>query len=128
MKRTIRLKGFDAGRLRLLLVALFLALAVPTAALIWQAYGQLKWEAYYQYRGLAEELANRMDERLMEQMNVAEARASSDYAFLVVSGDPAANFLQRSPLSVFPVAEDVPGVIGYFQVDGEGGFSTPLLP
>ena len=128
MRRAPRLKGFDAGQLRLLLVALFLALAVPTAALIWQAYGQLKWEAYYQYRGLAEELANRLDERLMEQVKAAEARASSDYAFLVVSGDPAANFLQRSPLSGFPVAEDVPGLIGYFQVDSNGGFSTPLLP
>jgi signal transduction histidine kinase len=128
VQRALRLKGFNAGRLRLLLVVLFLALSVPTAALIWQAYGQLKWEAYYQYRGLAEELANRLDERLMEQVNAAEARASSDYAFLVVSGDPAANFLQRSPLSGFPVAEDVPGLIGYFQVDSNGGFSTPLLP
>jgi hypothetical protein len=43
VRRALRLKGFDAGRLRLLLVALFLALAVPTAALIWQAYGQKNW-------------------------------------------------------------------------------------
>jgi hypothetical protein len=61
-------------------------------------------------------------------INAADARSFADYAFLVVSGDPNANFVQRSPLSAYPVAADVPGVIGYFQVDAEGTFSTPLLP
>ncbi|MDH4048709.1 MAG: HAMP domain-containing histidine kinase [Gammaproteobacteria bacterium] len=122
------LKNFDVRRLRILLSIFFAALAIPTAALIWQAYSQLKWEAFYQYRGLAEELANRIDAELIEQINVAEAYAFGDYAFLVVSGDPAANFLQRSPLSAYPVAAEFPGVIGYFQVDSEGAFSTPLLP
>jgi len=31
-------------------------------------------------------------------------------------------------LSAYPVTKDLPGVIGYFQVDTEGAFSTPLLP
>jgi hypothetical protein len=40
-------KGFDKGRLRNLLALIFLALAVPTAVLIWQGYSQLKWEAFH---------------------------------------------------------------------------------
>jgi len=121
-------KGFDKGRLRNLLVLFFLALAVPTAILIWQAYSQLKWEAFHQHRGVAEELTRRIDTRLSDMVIVADARSFADYTFLVVSGDPSANLVQRSPLSAYPVTGDLPGVLGYFQVDTHGTFSTPLLP
>jgi len=122
------IKGFDHGRLRNLLLLFFLALAVPTAVLIWQAYSQLKWEAFHQYRGVAEELTRRIDARLNGMINTADAHSFADFTFLVVSGDPSANFVQRSPLSAYPVIEVVPGVLGYFQVDSDGVFSTPLLP
>ena len=122
------IKGFDTGHLKGLLAIFFLALAVPTGVLIWQAYGQLKWEAFHQYRGVAEGLSNRIDSVLMTQLETAEARSFADYTFLVVAGDQKLNFVQRSPLSEFPVAQDLPGVIGYFQVGTEGEFSTPLLP
>lgn len=120
--------GFDKGRLRNFIALFFLALAVPTAVLIWQAYSQLKWEAFHQYRGVAEELSSRIDTRLNDMIRTADARSFADYAFLVVTGDPSANFVQRSPLSAYPVARDLPGVLGYFQVDTNGSFSTPILP
>ncbi|MGI9233688.1 MAG: sensor histidine kinase [Woeseiaceae bacterium] len=121
-------KGLDKRRLRYLLLLFFLALAVPTAVLVWQAYSQLKWEAYHQHRGIAEELTRRIDVRLNDMINTADARSFADYTFLVISGDPTANFVQRSPLSEYPVTGDLPGVMGYFQVDTDGIFSTPLLP
>ncbi|MFQ5983058.1 MAG: histidine kinase dimerization/phospho-acceptor domain-containing protein, partial [Woeseiaceae bacterium] len=127
LRRTL-IKGFDRGRLKTLLAVFFLALAIPTAVLIWQAYGQLKWEAFHQHRGIAEELTTRIDAGLIDMIDVAEARSFADYSFLVVSGDPSANFVQRSPLSEYPVAQDLPGAIGYFQVGADGAFSTPLLP
>jgi hypothetical protein len=122
------IKGFDKGRLKGLLALFFLALAVPTGALIWQAYSQLKWEAFHQYRGLAEDLTGRVDAELIDLINTADARSFADYTFLNVTGDTQYNFVQRSPLSAYPVTEDLPGVMGYFQVDSGGSFSTPLLP
>jgi len=122
------IKGYDKGRLRLLLAVFFLALAIPTALLIRQAYSQLKWEAFHQYRGLAEELTNRIDVRLVDMINSADASSFTDYTFLVVTGDPDINVLQRSPLSTYPVSGDPPGLLGYFQVDTNGVFSSPLLP
>lgn len=107
---------------------LILALAVPTGILIWQAYGQLRWESFHHYRGLAEELAQRIDAELVAWIANAESRTFTDYSFVVVEGTPESNFLQRSPLSAVPVADDLPGVLGYFQVDGDGYFSTPALP
>ena len=122
------IEGLDRTRLRNFLALFFLALAVPTAVLIWQAYGQLKWEAFHQYRGDAEALTQRIDARLNGMIKTADARSFADYTFLVVSGDPSANFVQRSPLSAYPVTADLPGVLGYFQVNSNGEFSSPVLP
>jgi signal transduction histidine kinase len=122
------LTGLDRKRLRLWLGMFFLALAIPTGILVYQAYSQLKWEVFHQYRVLAGELAERIDARIVELINVEEARSFADYAFLNVAGDPAASFLQRSPLSAYPPASPIPGLVGYFQVDTDGVFSTPLVP
>src|SRR5688572_28914223 len=119
---TIKMNS-DKQRLRLVLLLFLLALAIPTLILIKQAYSQLKWESFHQHRLLAEELAVRIDRRLHELIAAEEARAFTDYAFLVVAGDPAANFLQRSPLSAYPPAEDMPGLVGYFQIDADEAFS-----
>ncbi len=122
------LSGLTKQRLRRALLIFFLALAIPTAILVFQAYGQLKWEAFHQNRLLAEELAKRIDNRLAELLYQEESRSFDDYSFLIVKGDPAAKFVQRSPLSNYPVSSAIPGLIGYFQVDAGGVLSTPFLP
>jgi signal transduction histidine kinase len=114
--------------LRLVLVLFFIALALPTTVLIYKAYSQLKWEAFHQHRMMAEELANRIRAQAAELIAEEEARGFADYTFLVVAGDPATNYVQRSPLSGYPLASELPGILGYFQVDAAGTFSTPLLP
>ncbi len=121
-------RGLDKVKLRALLALFFLALAVPAAILIGQAYSQLKWEAVHRHRELAAELANRIDSDIATLIDAEESRSFADYSFLVVSGSAASNFLQRSPLSAYPVGSAFPGLVGYFQVDAEGRFSTPLVP
>ena len=106
----------------------FAALVVPTGVLIQQAYSQLKWEAFHQQRENAETVANQIDRRLIELIQVEESRSFADYSFLVLAGTPAANFLQRSRLSDLPLSSSIPGLMGYFQVDASGVFSTPFLP
>lgn len=121
-------RGLDEKRLKVLLAAFFIALALPTAVLIWQGFSQLKWESFHQHRVLAEALTNRIDAELGQMIIEADRQSFADYGFLIVTGDPDANFVQRSPLSVFPVEADIPGVLGYFQVGVDGEFSTPILP
>ncbi|HUQ53870.1 MAG TPA: HAMP domain-containing sensor histidine kinase [Gammaproteobacteria bacterium] len=126
MKRV--LKRFDERALKLVLAAFFLALALPAGVLIVQAYGQLKWQAFRSTQVAAEELAARVDATLRAAIGTEDARSFGAYSFLVVEGDAAANFVQRSPLSAFPVESAIPGVLGYFQVDAAGKLTTPLLP
>jgi two-component system phosphate regulon sensor histidine kinase PhoR len=121
-------KRFDERALKLMLAAFFVALAVPAGVLIGQAYGQLKWQAFRSTQVAAEELVARIDAALRVTIGVEDGRSFGAYSFLVVEGDAAANFVQRSPLSVFPVNSALPGVLGWFQVDASGRLTTPLLP
>jgi two-component system phosphate regulon sensor histidine kinase PhoR len=121
--------GLSVARLRAVLIALFVLLALPTAALIVQTQRQLRWESYHQYGALADELALRIDAELQRLVAVEEARGYGDYAFLTVEGtQQAQNLVQRSELSDPATAAALPGAIGWFQIDADGGFSTPLLP
>lgn len=115
-------------RLRLLMSVFFIAMAIPTAVLVIKAYDQLKWEAYYQHRQLAEELANRIDQQLNAYVDLEDDRLFNDYGFIVVEGDKTNNYVARSPLSNYPIDTGFPGIVGYFQIDANGEFSTPLLP
>jgi signal transduction histidine kinase len=124
----VKSKRFDERKLTLVLAAFFLALAVPAGILIAQAYDQLKWQAFRSTQIAAEELAVRIDTALRVTIGVEDGRPFGAYSFLVVEGDAAANFVQRSPLSMFPVNSALPGVIGWFQVDAAGNLTTPLLP
>ena len=116
------------GRLTLLLVLFFLALAIPTSILVYQAYGQLKWEAFYQHQRLARELSRRIDSDFRDLIEREEKRPISDYEFLNVTGSDDSAFLQRSPLSEFPQQVEAPGLLGYFQVDASGQLRTPIVP
>jgi signal transduction histidine kinase len=127
MKRN-RLKRLDKKKLRRWLLIFFLSLAVPAAVLVQQSYSRLKWETFHQHRLMAEELTRRIDNQLLRLIDGEAERPFTDYAFLNVAGAPAAGFLQRSPLSQYPVQAEIPGLIGYFQVDAAGRLSTPVLP
>ena len=118
----------ERRRLRLRLLLFLVALALPAAALLWKALDQLKWEAMRESQLAAEELSARIDARLGGLVAAADARPFSDFAFLIVAGDPSAGFVQRSALAAFPVDAMIPGLIGWFQVDDGGRLSTPLLP
>jgi len=115
-------------RLTLLLLLFFLALALPTSVLVYQAYGQLKWEAFYQHQRLARELTLRIDAGFRNVIEREGNRPISDYEFLNVTGEGETAFLQPSPLSRFPLESDLSGLLGYFQVDASGRLRTPTVP
>jgi signal transduction histidine kinase len=127
MKRN-HLKRLEKNKLRWWLLWFFFALTIPTVVLVQQSYSRLKWETYHQHQVMADELTTRINGHFLRLINAEEQRPFTDYSFLNLAGVPTANFLQRSPLSKFPVASDIPGVIGYFQVDAAGKLMTPLLP
>jgi len=114
--------------LKWLFLLFFLALVIPSLMLSWKAFDQLRWEALINYQEEAASLTRQINEQLKSAIEKEENRADADYEFFRVSGDPSLGYLQPSELSKYPVESDLQGVIGYFQVDSNGQFSSPLVP
>lgn len=112
----------------MIFIVFFFVLAIPSIILSYQAYKQLRWQSLHQFRQVAVELVRRIDTNLLTAIKKEEARSDTDYTFFVLAGNPEARFVQRSELSKFPVRSDLAGLIGYFQVDESGRFSSPILP
>lgn len=129
MKKNVGIRGgWSPHRLRVVLLILFMVLAIPLAILSFNAQQQIKWEALHQQRQQAEALSLRIDESLQALIRREEARPVADYQFVTVAGQRVDGYLQRSPLSEWPLKDAPPGLQGYFQVDGDGLLETPLLP
>jgi len=125
---SLRASGAHAERrLRRALLLFFLALAVPAALLAWRAYGQVQWQVFHQYRTLADELAGRVDAALARAIAREDARSFDDYGFLVVDAAVRGG-LALSPLARLSDEARLPGLVGYFQVDSAGRYSSPHLP
>ena len=99
-------------RLIVSLLLFFVALALPSSILVYHAYGQLKWESFHQHQQLARELTLRIDSGFRELIAREEKRPISDYEFFNVAGSDDNAFLQRSPLSEFPLHSEIPGLLG----------------
>jgi len=127
MRKSI-IQNWNKRQLRLVLISFFIALAIPVIILISQAYSQLKWEAFHRHQLMSSELTTRIDRKLSVIISIEEKRAFTEYAFLNISGSSSSSFLRRSPLSQNYNESNIPGLIGYFQIDHLDRFSTPLLP
>ena len=128
-KRRHPFQHWSIARLRLVLGISLLLLVIPTVVLSLKARQQIKWEALYQQRQLAEELSQRIDSNLQRWLIKEQQRPAAEYNYLLDQNQlGATNYLQRSPLSQWPSTEAPPGLLGYFQVNSDGQLSSPLLP
>lgn len=112
-------------RLSIGLAVVFGLLSIAAIFLVYFSYGQLRYEAYFVQRNLAEAFVDRVGAGLTERITRESNRAPAEYGFLLGGSD---RFNQISPLSNLSAQADFPGTLGYFQVDAAGQFSTPLLP
>ncbi len=117
-------------RLRIYFAAFFLLLAIPLGLLLGRTYNNLEQEAFYFYRKEAERVLRDVGEGLLRDLRREEDRPYTQYRYIHVADDPVPeqSGLNLSPLSAFPVQSGIPGILGYFQVDPDGSFHTPLLP
>jgi signal transduction histidine kinase len=117
-------------RLRLYFALFFILLAVPIVILLRHTYGNLEQESFFLYRRTAESLMVTLHQRLQENLLVEEQRPYTHYRYIHVADRavPQQEGLNLSPLADFPVRSEIPGILGYFQIDPDGSFHSPLLP
>src|SRR5262249_26630822 len=123
-------RGQATRRLRLLLCTSLLCVALPLTLLLSRVYQYLAQEVFYQYRSAAEEVVKQINQRLADILQGEELRPFDEYSFLKVTANPLFknSTIIASPLSELPPQSAVPGVIGYFQINPDGSFNSPVLP
>ncbi|NOQ16235.1 MAG: hypothetical protein GQ581_04180, partial [Methyloprofundus sp.] len=117
-------------RLLFWLVVFFIGISLPVYFLVHKVYSQLENETWYQQRHQAELLVERIEQQLLAKLQVEQDRPIAEYNFFNVLENrllqsATVNF---SPLSAIPPKSDIPGLVGYFQVDPDGSFHIPALP
>jgi two-component system, OmpR family, phosphate regulon sensor histidine kinase PhoR len=123
-------RGQATRRLRLLLCVSLLCVALPLTLLLSRVYQYLAQEVFYQYRSAAEEVVKQVNQRLADILQGEELRPFDEYSFLKVTANPLFknSAIIASSLSELPPQSAVPGVIGYFQINPDGSFNSPVLP
>ncbi len=117
-------------RLRIYFVVFFILVAVPCSVLLVKSYSNLEDEAFIFYRRTAEGAAANLNQQLRQLLRREEERSYTQYRYVHVPDQPLPQQegLNLSPLAAFPVQTEIPGILGYFQIDPDGSFHTPLLP
>ncbi|MGR9051267.1 MAG: sensor histidine kinase [Gammaproteobacteria bacterium] len=122
----------EAAKRRLFfwLLAFFIGIALPVYFLMYKVYSQLDNETWYRQRSQAELLVERIERQLLEKLQPEQERPIAEYSFFNVLENPLlqSTTVNFSPLSEMPPKSDMPGLVGYFQIDPDGSFHIPALP
>jgi len=116
-------------RLRIQFTVFFGLLTLVLVALLWHTYQQIGLEERELWRTQAEKVYNQMQAAVSDYLTVEDRRAFSEYRF---ANDVDERTLPKQPTPLSPIAQlptgDLRGLVGYFQIDPDGSFSTPYLP
>ncbi len=117
-------------KLRLYFALFFVLLAIPIVVLLRHTYSNLEEESFFFYRRSAEGVVSTVHQQLEVSLVGEEQRPYTHYRYIHVADQPVPQQegLNLSPLASFPVQSETPGILGYWQIDPNGSFNTPLLP
>jgi two-component system, OmpR family, phosphate regulon sensor histidine kinase PhoR len=122
--------AYAKQRLRRMLGIFFVCLIVPLYFLVVMARQKIESDEFIQNRADAEDLLRRVNQHVQELLTTEDKRPFGDYGFVNIAANALLN-QQRigfSPLAELPPQSSIPGIIGYFQVDPDGSFHSPVLP
>lgn len=117
-------------RLALVLIIFFGATVVPLYLLLGRVEDQLQMQAYFEQRSAIEDLFKQANKRMQELLVTEDRRPFAEYSFINIAGNKLVQQmgLSFSPLSQYPPDSSIPGIVGYFQIDPDGSFHSPVLP
>jgi signal transduction histidine kinase len=100
------------------------------AALSYLSYQRMAWESFLHQRFVSERFVTAIEGALLKFIEEEELRPFDHYSFFTATTSEITNnqAFQRSPLAGLNADDSARGIVGYFQIDPDGRFSSPLLP
>lgn len=117
-------------RLRNLIGSMYTVVMLLIGALLYNAQLEIQDEMFFRYRTEAESIVARVEEHLGELLAPEERRAFDEYSFYSVSSNTLFDnsSFRLSPLAEIPPKSNFPALVGYFQINPDGTFQSPVLP
>lgn len=117
-------------RLRLFTLTFFLLLFVPVCVISTVTYTQFEKEQLSQYQQQSDKMLAAINKRLFKRRTLPNAIKYSEFSYYQHLYNPINKQLSQalSPLSNADFYQRTDGLIGYFQIDHEGKFSSPVWP
>jgi signal transduction histidine kinase len=117
-------------KLKLQFGLFFFLLALALGFLLLNSYRQMGIEEKSLWVGMSEKVFNQMQATISDFLTQEDGRSFSEYRYYQALPGPGMKEqnLSLSPLSEILAEDDSRGLLGYFQIDPDGSFSTPYLP
>ena len=130
------------NRLIVIFVAIFIVIAVPIAGLLYDSYLHMQDDAKAEWAMHANQVLKMANNRIKADLAIENKRSFMEYRFIKVAktisageqptySDLALNFPVTScdnDSTKTDYCSQYTGLIGHFQIDPDGVFSTPYLP
>jgi|GEM_PF-1742686 len=115
-------------KLRLQFLLFFLLFAAAAGFLLFNSYRQMAGEEKALWVSQGEQVFDQVQAKISDFLNREDARSFAEYRYYqaIPSGQKAPRVI--SPLATQAPEDDPRGLLGYFQIDPDGSFSTPYLP
>lgn len=136
------LKNRLKKRLVLFYTAIFAVIALPVAGLLYDSYLHMQDDAKAEWAMHATQVLKMANNKIKDDLSIENKRSFMEYRFIKVAktisageqptySDLALNFPVtscNSDSSKIDYCSQYAGLIGHFQIDPDGVFSTPYLP
>jgi len=118
------------NRLRCFTLMFFLLLFVPVSVISSLSFEQFKEEQFSQYQRKSDKISASINKRFFKYRTLTNAITPSEFSFYHHLYNPISEQLTKalSPLSNAQYYKRTEGLIGYFQVDKDGNFNSPVWP
>ncbi len=107
---------------------IFVVVAVAVALLLSRTVEQIRSEDSLALRQRGELTVQVINRKLTEVLAKENNRSFSQYRYYMTVPSLSGEETVISPLADYPVRSDIPGMIGYFQIDPDRSFHSPILP
>ncbi|MCG7549921.1 HAMP domain-containing sensor histidine kinase [Pseudoalteromonas sp. Of7M-16] len=117
-------------RLRISAILLLLLLLIPLSVLLYFSYQQSQQNRLVEYEKEASNLARVINRKLFRKLSVSNQIPADAFNYYRYIYNPLTKQTQQmlSPLAELNGEQTIRGLVGYFQIDREGNFNSPIWP
>ncbi|MCF2857598.1 ATP-binding protein [Pseudoalteromonas sp. SMS1] len=117
-------------RLQVSAILFLLLLLTPLSSLLYFSYQQSEQSRLSEYEQEASNLARVINRKLFRKLSVSNQLATDAFNYYRYIHNPVTKQTQQvlSPLAQIHKEPMIHGLVGYFQIDGQGQFNSPVWP